>query len=191
MSSVRKVMTCKTNARGSTGPRSEAGKSLSAENARVHGLRARQGLLPWENAEEYDAKRARLWEELAPVGMHEELLAESVLRITWQLECRLPVFEVRVISRHVLRTQHTRTQDEAAFGVLPMSIGAESDACPQQLYVTQFGAALIEDLKESSTLVSLDRYRRSLERSRATALDRLQLCRQQRREASTGKEMCL
>ena len=41
-----------TNAQKSTGPQTEAGKAISSENARKHGLSSRFAVLPWEHADE-------------------------------------------------------------------------------------------------------------------------------------------
>jgi len=190
MTTVRKMMTCRVNSAGSTGPRSEPGKRLSADNARVHGLRARQGLLPWEEIEEYEAMREQLWKELAPEGIREEVLVESILRICWQLEQRLPLFEVGVISQQLVTSVSNRAEYEKHFGVQQLPISAECDACEldtvtlQQLHATQIGAAIIHGIgpKSSNVLVFLDRYRRSLETSLTDSLTRLNRYQRERKD---------
>ena len=97
MSTVRQVLTNEVNAGEKYRPRSGAGKRMSADNARVHGLRARLGVLPWESAKEFDALREQVWQELAPEGVREEMLADSIARLYWQLQQRVPLFEVGVL----------------------------------------------------------------------------------------------
>ncbi len=68
MTTVRKTLVNGHNAGSSSGPRSVKGKELAAQNAQVHGLRAQKGLLPWELDEQYNAIKARFWEELGAGG---------------------------------------------------------------------------------------------------------------------------
>ncbi len=161
--------------------------------ALVHGLRAKQGLLPWEAADDFNAMREQLWQELAPEGIREELLVESILRMYWQLEQRLPLFEVGVISQHLVTSVTNYAEYEKHVGVQPLSISAECDDCEldtvalRQLHATRLGAALIQGLgpKSSNVLVYLNNYRRSLERSLSESLDRL---RQYQQERAQGEE---
>ncbi len=188
MTTVRQVVANRANAGDSTGPRTDAGKRMSADNARVHGLRARQGLLPWEAADEFEAMREQLWQELAPEGVREEMLVERILHTYWQLEQRLPLFEVGVISQQLVISVRNRADYEKQFGVQQLAISAECDDCAldtdslQQLHATRLGAALSQGLgpRSSNVLVFLDHYRRSLERSLTESLDRLQRYQQER-----------
>ena len=196
MTTVRQVLTNSMNAGESTGPRTETGKRMSADNARVHGLRARQGLLPWEAESEFETMREQLWQELAPEGVREEMLVERILRMHWQLEQRLPLFEVGVISRHLVTSVEDAADSEQQFGVRQLPISTECDDCEidtlglQQLHATRLGAALITGLspKSSDVLVYLDRYRRSLERSLTESLDRLQRYQQEREKSEIEEE---
>jgi len=70
---------------GPTGPRTEAGKAVSSQNALTTGLfAARDFVLPHEQTE-YAQTRAGLMSELAPKGILEETFADEVMTATWRL----------------------------------------------------------------------------------------------------------
>ena len=74
------------NGAQSRGPKTEEGKSRSAQNALKHGLRAQKHLvLPDEDAAEFAALEAALVEELAPVGTLQTVLARRVAVAAWRL----------------------------------------------------------------------------------------------------------
>ena len=56
------------NAQKSTGPRSDAGKAASSQNARTHGLAARQFVILPGQQEEFDAFSGELRVDLRPVS---------------------------------------------------------------------------------------------------------------------------
>ena len=53
MATRRQIKAFRKNAKHSTGPRTPEGKARSSQNARKHGLFARDTLLPDENPEEF------------------------------------------------------------------------------------------------------------------------------------------
>ena len=108
------------NSTRSTGPRSLSGKLASAANATRHGLLARQPLLADENAEEYDALAAALFEQLAPAPGVEELLVDDVVATLWRLQ-RLQRVETALYaigsSAPVLVALRRSGETDAAVGV--------------------------------------------------------------------------
>jgi len=87
--SARKVAANRRNARRSTGPKTERGKSNSRRNALRHGLFARHVVITTGVARE-DRKRfvdlfEHLVDDLKPVGKNEELLVEQMALCYWQL----------------------------------------------------------------------------------------------------------
>ncbi len=74
------------NAQGSTGPRTEAGKSVSRLNGLRHGLRAEFVVVPrLEDAGEWEAHRSAVAEVLAPANYLEALFADRAALATWRL----------------------------------------------------------------------------------------------------------
>jgi hypothetical protein len=77
------------NGARSRGPKTEEGKTRSAQNALKHGLRAeRFVLLPDEDAAEFEAKEAALVEDLAPEGALEGILVRRIARAARRLSRR-------------------------------------------------------------------------------------------------------
>jgi hypothetical protein len=74
------------NGAKSRGPKTEEGKSRSAQNALKHGMRAQKYVvLPEEDADEFAGLEAAMLEELAPVGALQTVLARRVAVAAWRL----------------------------------------------------------------------------------------------------------
>jgi hypothetical protein len=75
------------NGARSRGPKTPEGKARSSRNALKHGLRAEKHvMLPEEDAAAFEALEAALFEELAPVGALQSLLARRIAVAAWRLE---------------------------------------------------------------------------------------------------------
>jgi hypothetical protein len=85
MSSTAQVLANRQNSLHSTGPVTAAGKAVSAQNARSHGLTSKQIVLPGEDPEEYDAVRASLIRDYAPANETERTLVEEIAAGSWRL----------------------------------------------------------------------------------------------------------
>jgi len=72
--------------RGSTGPRSEAGKQRSSQNAIKSGIFSRATLLKGESRADYQFLLEGLWEARQPKGRLEELLVEKLASILWRYQ---------------------------------------------------------------------------------------------------------
>ena len=72
--------------RGSTGPRSEAGKRRSSRNAFKHGFFAKVVVIPGESFAKYRSLLKSLRDEWQPVGATEEFLIEMIANIIWRLK---------------------------------------------------------------------------------------------------------
>jgi hypothetical protein len=81
----RQLAANRRNARRSTGPRSAAGKAISARNAVRHGLLAQTVLLPGEDPDELDALRDAIIERLEPDGAIELVLTDTIVGLAWRL----------------------------------------------------------------------------------------------------------
>ena len=84
---------------GSTGPRTEAGKAVSSQNARKHDLCSRTlRLLPEERAE-YNDMRDRYARDLQPAGDVEQTLVDEICFNYWRLQ-QARAAELTIIDRH-------------------------------------------------------------------------------------------
>ena len=70
----------------STGPRTEAGKSISSMNSLKHGLTSRKVVLPGENQADFDRLHDQLLAEHAPAGALETELVTEIGACLWRLQ---------------------------------------------------------------------------------------------------------
>jgi len=85
MSSPARNFANAANAQLSTGPRTEAGKAQSAQNARKHGLTAVDVLIPFEEREEFEALHAGYDNDIHPQGALQQTLFEELVASAWNL----------------------------------------------------------------------------------------------------------
>ncbi len=84
----------------SSGPRTAAGKAISAQNSTRHGLTARTVVTKGENAEEYDQFHLGLLEQYCPVNDRELYFANEVIENAWRLR-RAHRIEADTFDRHL------------------------------------------------------------------------------------------
>jgi hypothetical protein len=82
MSSPARNFANAANAQLSTGPRTEAGKAQSAQNARKHGLTAVELLIPFEDREEFEALHADYETDIRPQGALQQSLFDELVAST-------------------------------------------------------------------------------------------------------------
>lgn len=86
MASSARILANQANAQLSTGPRTEGGKSTSRQNALMHGLTAKQLVLPHESAEEYNELREALFDSYAPATTLEVAMVELLCQSQWRFQ---------------------------------------------------------------------------------------------------------
>ena len=86
MTSEKQIAANRENAKKSTGPRTAEGKARCSGNAIKHGLRARDRVvLNQESAEQFEAMRLCLLEEMQIGSAVEKLLLEDMAAAAWRL----------------------------------------------------------------------------------------------------------
>lgn len=98
MATERQIVANHRNGQLGRGPLSDEGKKRSSENAVTHGLTARIGLLPGEDAEEFVSLRDKLMAEFRPCTALEHELTEQIASVLWRLR-RVPIFEAALMDR--------------------------------------------------------------------------------------------
>ncbi len=88
----------RANAAHSTGPRTEAGKQRSSQNALRHGLTARTAVLPTEDPEAYKLHIQQFLDEYAPANATEAQLVHEIANTAWRLN-RIPFLEAELLSQ--------------------------------------------------------------------------------------------
>src|SRR5665213_181953 len=85
------------NAKHSTGPRSREGKNKVRHNGLKHGLTGQVTVVPWEDHQTHDKFCQDLIGELAPAGMEESLLANTIAEDYWRLN-RIKALEENIFA---------------------------------------------------------------------------------------------
>ena len=100
--SAAKLKANRKNARRSTGPKTEAGKNHSRQNALKHGVLASALLVKKgggaEDASEFEELLSSLNRDLAPVGRLEEMMVEKIA-VCWWRQKRALRYEALMIRR--------------------------------------------------------------------------------------------
>jgi hypothetical protein len=86
MSSERKIITNRENAKRSTGPKTEAGKAISSRNNTRHGLAGDRVVIETEDPAKYEALRSDLMLAYKPANTSESILVEEIAQCFWRLQ---------------------------------------------------------------------------------------------------------
>ena len=87
--SDKQIAANRRNAEQSTGPRTPEGKQAVRHNALKHGILARETIIAWrdyqEDADEFEALLAQVYDELQPEGTLADLLVQQIAICYWRL----------------------------------------------------------------------------------------------------------
>ena len=110
--SAAQIAANRENAKHSTGPRTETGKSRSARNSTKHGLTSTAVVLPNESQEEYEQFRETIVAGYAPGNDHEHALAVVVAETFWRRK-RMYRLETAFMSSRMKSLTELEDADEA------------------------------------------------------------------------------
>jgi len=102
MATAKQIAANRTNAKKSTGPKSEDGKQRAKLNALRHGFTGQVNLMPEEDREALN----RFCGDLNPANPMEQQLAQSIAHDHWRLN------RMRAIEDNILALGHTRSASE-------------------------------------------------------------------------------
>jgi hypothetical protein len=192
LTSMRRIEANRQNAQRSTGPKTAEGKARVSTNALVHGLFARQALLPYEAPHEFEELGEALRAALNPQGVHEQILVESMISALWRRR-RLSRVEAGIYSSTQCRIlagrarREARTYERSELAVLSEPLDAPLITDPekhQQAIIAaeqmtargneptaMFGLTFI---RAASAFATLSRCEASVERTYYRALHELQ-----------------
>ena len=136
-----------------TGPRTGRGKAASSRNARKHGLRSKDVLIPGESPEEFEYLLQELAGDLRPVGAVEEGLVELITSSMWRLR------RARRIETSIYMFRYSQ--------LYPDGEGS------QEAHVTEEKALGFEYVGAAGNIETLLRYETTIQRSMFRALGRL------------------
>ena len=110
MASEKQLLANRSNSQKSTGPRSLAGKTVSAKNATKHGLLSRDIVIQNEDPEEFNALHSRLRHDMEPEGIMECELVAMLAADLWRLR-RVRKVETGIFNRHFFVEMEARAKD--------------------------------------------------------------------------------
>jgi uncharacterized sporulation protein YeaH/YhbH (DUF444 family) len=88
----------RANSQHSTGPRTEAGKQRSSQNALRHGVTARTPVLASEDQAAYESHCRKFENEYQPATATETQLVQELADTSWRLN-RIPLLEADILNR--------------------------------------------------------------------------------------------
>jgi hypothetical protein len=165
MATEAQIEANRANAQKSTGPRTPEGKAVVSRNAITHGLLARAGVLPGEDAQEFQAHREGLLQQLRPGSSLEEVLAQRIVDLSWRLQ------------------RAARDQDVAYAALYQKYLEDQPEPAEPDAGHAALGRMIVEDFCGEAILERLQRYERRIESGFYKALNELRQAVQQRQAA--------
>ena len=107
----KRTLANRQNALKSTGPRTAAGKQRVAMNAFKHGLSGQNLCLQADESVAYFDLALRYVEDLRPVGVREEQLAQKIIDGNWRLN-RIAALENNLLNNDTVREAERITSDD-------------------------------------------------------------------------------
>jgi hypothetical protein len=104
MTSPNRIDINRANAQHSTGPKTEAGKQRSSQNALRHGLTSQIVVMPTEELEAYQLHLKSFTEEYDPQGATESTLVQALADASWRLN-RVVALETNLLMAGDLESQ--------------------------------------------------------------------------------------
>lgn len=120
MASEKQLQANRANAKKSTGPKTEIGKSRSRRNAWKHGLTAESIIIAGEDGSEFEQLRAALMEGHQPASALEAELVERLAAILWRLR-RVPFFEAAILDARQAEIFEEHRRNDHCYGDEEMS----------------------------------------------------------------------
>jgi hypothetical protein len=119
MASEKQMIANRRNAKCSTGPRTENGKAVVAQNALKHGLFSKQIVLEEESKKEFDSLKAEFYAQFQPHGLLEQLFWERALTAAWRLS--------RVMKMESMLMNHASKRSFLGKGLTEVLGGTQGD----------------------------------------------------------------
>ena len=104
MATIQQIEANRRNAQHSTGPRTEAGKSVSRFNALKFGFEAQSLVLPGEDPDKLAALAVDYHRQLNPAGPLEDYLVQSLVQADW-MRRRYVLIETLAIRHRIANPQ--------------------------------------------------------------------------------------
>ncbi|CAN5698965.1 hypothetical protein BH09PLA1_BH09PLA1_23520 [soil metagenome] len=147
------------NAIKSTGPKSEAGKSRSSQNAITHGLSARASVVLDESTEEFDTFAQAVHDDFRPCGPMENVLVDRIVHLSWKLR-RIPKAEAELFVNPdpSIDLEYDNDRDQQIPYVMVMDLRAEDSSMRRiQDYEVRLDRSLHATMRQLNQLRKMKR----------------------------------
>lgn len=193
MANQLQIRANRRNARKSTGPKSDTGKSIAAKNALLHGVFSTAPLLPGEDPQEFAALREGYLALYCPTNQNQHFLVDRLVQSAWRLT-RLLGLEIRIVHSHydaakqnydlirnmtaAVRILYTKPSpsDQDLIEPPPSSL-----AEPDIDWEDPVARAYMRDSEHGDSVMKFSRYQAALEKSYYRALQELEKIQSPRR----------
>ena len=101
MTSVKKILTNKNNAKKSTGPKSVAGKIRSSLNSIKHSLTSEKYVAIGENKKEFEELKQNALKQFPIFDLQSEIIVRQIIKYEWESR-RMSAFETGILGRESL-----------------------------------------------------------------------------------------
>ncbi len=118
MASEKQIKANRENAKKSTGPRTNSGKTRIAKNALKHGFLAQDAVLPGEDPAEFDQHLTSFEETYLPRNRVEKEIVRQIADVSWRIQ-RLSRIETAVIAAGIDNTRRTSSLFNYETGPMP------------------------------------------------------------------------
>ena len=118
MASEKQIKANRENAKKSTGPRTNSGKSRTSKNALKHGLLAQDAVLPGEDPAEFDQHLTSFEETYLPRNRVEKEIVRQIADVSWRMQ-RLSRIETAVIAAGIDNTRRSSSLFNYETGPMP------------------------------------------------------------------------
>jgi hypothetical protein len=96
MATQVQILANQANAKHSTGPRTEVGKTAVSANAVTHGATSKHPVIKGESLTEYQTQIDQFEAEFKPVTVHEKFLVREMAGAAWRMQ-RLHIWEMLIL----------------------------------------------------------------------------------------------
>jgi len=160
MATKAQITANRNNAQESTGPKTTEGKATVSQNAVKHGLTAKKTLIPGEEHLDFNLYHYEMFEELAPVGPMESMLADRIVSLSWRLERTV---RIQNETMHALLVPIPLSGSDKYFNASTSGYAGRFKSDVDQ--ASPLGRSIIKDFSNARVLDRLMMYERRIESS--------------------------
>lgn len=156
MTTQKQIDANRFNAQRSTGPKTDEGKAIAAQNPLKHGVFSKQILVNGESKKDFEALKMEFYEQFQPQGFLECLFCERAVAAAWRLS--------RVTQMESMLIDHAAQKSYDNIGIIEVLGGYQGDELSLlSRYEISLEKILFRSLAELRSLQSARRFNQDRE----------------------------